>query len=477
MLSLHAQTKFELPDTTLDLSRYKDAEVCLAATSRLKRQFNKFNRLWDDTLVVSSNEISAHLSPDIHEIAERCSSQFDAESVSLDQFGHWINLFLEADRDLDAKRVLERRTALIPSDSVDTLRAILMEALNEYMRIRPLRVSAAEAVLEQIEAVLDPNDVGGFYSLYRDRFILYKDLLMDTAQATRIASAILVKTSTLSDQQRKSESYLPLGADLSYKAQSFLKREELIDSLQRSTAAFIALERAIWNETAKGLFSHLKMTGEPAKKLDWSFQLGRKSSDNISIVGNSEADEEGLNREFPQTGRIGLVVFLRSHCRDETSAPSRYDRRDRLLFSDCMDTYAILRRLSVRFPELDVILVSQTTGHVGFSKALSPAEEASLLGQWWLDYHRLPGTLLVTETRFFHLPQPDGRRVDEDVTNNRHYGLLDGMRDFRYGFLIDPDGAIIHSGLLVRSSESDFVHMIDALVKRERNAASTLGAK
>lgn len=469
-ISLPAQTRFLLPDTTPDLSRYHHVDECIAAARRVMAEVRRVYPVWNDTMPASRSITFDSLPPGARQIATKCAEPFNAESVSLDHFQRWMTLFLMAGRDTDARRVLERRIALLSPDSIGARHNIWSEAFDIFVAARPIRVSDAEFVMAQMEATLDSSDLRDFYRVSGIRFNFYRNILGDSTRSEQVASHIIAQTKRLTDLQRESKSYEGYGAPIVYQVLEFLRRYELSDSLKKSTESFLALKRVNWAEATQGKRGELSMLGDHAEKIDWDFKAEQIERDKTSFISYEGNDEAGRDMHmFPVPDRIGLVVFLRSDCRQETTLPGPHGRGD-WRNGYCWDTYAALRRLSERFPELDVTIVSQTTGHIGFSDLLPPQEEAKLLAAWWLDYHKLPGRLLVKETPFIRLPEYDNRRVDDEVENNLKYMIpfLPGA-DPRRAFIVDTNGTIVHAGRLDKSSETAYVEILDALFWRELN--------
>jgi hypothetical protein len=125
-----------------------------------------------------------------------------------------------------------------------------------------------------------------------------------------------------------------------------------------------------------------------------------------------------------------------------------------------------LRRVSLRFPALELTVVVPTHGHFLYAQPPAPAEEAQLLHQWF-DTYAVPGaTLGVTSTPFWRLPAPDTRRLDKDLPNAIAYGFNKKWGAANGGmYLIDQDGLIVD---VLRFEEAELTQYIEVLLQRQQ---------
>jgi hypothetical protein len=101
---------------------------------------------------------------------------------------------------------------------------------------------------------------------------------------------------------------------------------------------------------------------------------------------------------------------------------------------------------------------------------MNPEQEAVQKSQWWLGTFRLPATLVVAEQKFFKLPEPDGRRVDEahENTVNYMFGSMGRRVPTGTAFLVDVDGVILHSSEIVPHTERQFNQLLNVIAHRSR---------
>lgn len=150
----------------------------------------------------------------------------------------------------------------------------------------------------------------------------------------------------------------------------------------------------------------------------------------------------------PTPSAISLIVFL--------------DRCDSFVLQ-CLETYATIKRLASEYPELELTLSAQTYGFFFDQKPPAPEEEAKLYQKWWLEFHSLPAALLITETPFWRLSDPDRRRINEEIDNRKNYSFGSWIVKPQMGVLVDREGTIVYTNILGRTTERRFGELIQVL--------------
>src|SRR4051812_20773246 len=92
-----AQTRFEWPDTSVNLARYTTPRQCLGAIDRIYRTLgaNESRRVLRDTLPLNAQDLLAPTPTPIAEAARRCGERFAAvDSASLADFNFLLPLYL-----------------------------------------------------------------------------------------------------------------------------------------------------------------------------------------------------------------------------------------------------------------------------------------------------------------------------------------------------------------------------------------------
>lgn len=107
--------------------------------------------------------------------------------------------------------------------------------------------------------------------------------------------------------------------------------------------------------------------------------------------------------------------------------------------------YNKMRRYKELYPDLEIIVLSDTYGTVGQLGPLTPADEADTLAKLFLGYHRVPAHLVVEHTPFFHVDAPDGRRIDLPTPQMELLGRTRTLYDYNGGitWLTDKEGYVV----------------------------------
>jgi hypothetical protein len=258
----------------------------------------------------------------------------------------------------------------------------------------------------------------------------------DTARMRRAAQGAFSALSGV-DPRSDDASYAAL---IRHDALTALSEVGLLDSLRRSTAAYVALQRANW----------AKASGERPEALQ--FPIGRTAA---PIQGDFWYGRADSATPRPTRGRVALVVFV-DHPTCSGSAV-------------CWSMYARLHRLAERFPRLEVTLVANTRGYVAQMAPPPPQVEADTMAAWWRDHHDLTAALAVAKTEFWRLPAPDERRIDRDDLNITRYSFGRSWTvKVGHGFLVDAEGTIVAvEPLMDTMNASRLYAIIEILLTRQ----------
>ncbi len=463
-LSAPAQTLFPNRDTIPDISRYRTAEECMAAVTRVVDSVTRSQPDFSDTMPPRKGAGHDTMPSAVVAIADKCVAQFNPDSVVLTglspTYKDWMQLYLIAKRDDAAARVAQRRIAMArekreKTDTSDELYDVLLGVMNTYGDVRPLRWNKVQETGSRLDTAV--KDSFKLYVAYNLQFML-ADLVGDTAVRVKMAERVLAvtapKTSTIGQITNER-----LEKNGRFNALTFLTRVARMDSLKRSPDAYIAISRDNWTVAGGGTQSLIPgMIGESAEPLEAEFWF---SSKNAPATATSDSPR-------PTSGKVSLIVFLRQGCNNVEIARF-WGSKDRATFlAECEGTYSSIRRLGQRFPSLEITVVSRTSGYTP-TGPMTPSEEAATLQKWWLDFHQLPATLAVANTPFFRLTGFDRRRIDESVSNDINY-LFEQSSQTEIGnkmaYLIDTNGKVIHSGGLSIQEEQTLKEMLDVIMQR-----------
>lgn len=457
--SAAAQTAFAWPDTTVDVAKYTRVEQCLAAVDRVAAgQFWLKDRLvWRDTMPIDEQQALRPAPAPVTETAARCAARYPVATANLRDFPFLLRLYLDAGRDADAKALVERRMAAA-STATERL-AVSDSATDIYLRARPVRLDAAEQLLVA-------RAHGGADRL--DRMVLYARLMEaardagDTARARRAGEWVVAVADSLTQAERESEKFVtmepspntglpPRGGNLVVFAavQQVLGLRTLLDSLRHSTQAMVNLQRNMW----------AKIMHERPEALP--LPIGEKAP---LLTADDWFPHEASGTPHPAPGHVAIVEFV------ETSIPNACLSRDAwgVVTDGCVYPLTRLRRLTDRFPGLDITLVGGTRGSYLYVPPPSPADEAELIRKW-LEPYRIPNSTIAVSTRtFWNLPRPGGRRADKPTPNETAYSF--GKSWATQGgagglYLIDQNGIVVD----VVFNEGATFQFVDVLVHRQKD--------
>lgn len=407
--ALPAQLTFAPPAAPVDVGRYQHVEECLAASARVRDSVESWAGIWMDTLAVEEQrKPQASFAPS-REAARRCADNLPQADRELADFAPYFELHLRASRDDRAEALLERRLAAIVPAAVAERVAVLDSVINIALISKPARLPLAERALD----LRDQHDsiVPGKTLLSSPLGLMVTAQMMgDTAAALRAARRMIRLDERATPAAReRAEGRVPL----LFLARTRLDMDSALVALRtRGTDAYVAIRRDSW----------AKASGERGEAL--LIPIGEQAPE---IEAGVWVGDRGSGAARPTKGRLSLIAFVSPRCDNE-----------------CPAAFAVIRRMAERFPELEVTLMTSTSGHVNPLLTPTVAEEAAVLRESLVAGNRLPGVLAVEDARPWNLPAPDGRRIEVPTPNEESYsfGASWPVRPFHV-YLVDRDGRII----------------------------------
>jgi hypothetical protein len=449
-----AQTRFEWRDTTVDLGKYTTVEQCLAAAKRVgEGQVALHSQIvWRDTMPYDVQELMKPLQPPTVQAAARCAAKFDQRTANLTDLAPLMRLYLVADRDADAKALLGRRLAAIPAKNVKEQIATEDSAVDIYLSAVPRRLDAAEQLLIA-RARSGPDRL--------DRLALYLRMMNaateagDTVRGRRAGEWLVATADSLTQAERESEKFEKLGPEggnvtVFAAMLQIAGVKTLSDSLRHSSMAMVGLMRKMWSQFTK----------ERAEALP--FPLGEHAP---QVVGDIWYPREAAGEKHPAAGHVSIVEFVdASALNGSCLGVSGWG----VVTDACIYSFSLLRRLSERYPGLDITLVVGTRGNFLYAPPPTPAEEAELYHNWIEPFHIKGVVMSVTTRPFWNFPAPDGRRIDKLTPNSIAYGFRKSWAVEGSGtggkYLIDQDGIIVD----VSFNEPATLAFLDVLMHRQQ---------
>lgn len=443
-----AQAQFTWPDTAVDVAKYTTLIQCHAAVRRA-RDVLEMRRDRNPAADTVPPDPRASLKPApaaVTATAARCSARWAAATADLADWRRLVELFLDANRDADAKALVTRRLAA--AKGTPERNAASDTATEIYIAARPVRLDAAR---ELIVARARGGDRIDRIQLYI-RYLVAANDAGDSLQNRLAAQWVVAVADSLTQAERESDKWTnlqPIPGDVAVflAMQQLLGLRTILDSLRQSTQAMVNLERTMWAHFTKQQGSSLP------------YPIGEKA---LALTGDFWFPAAAAKTPHPAPGRVSIVEFLSNLC-----SPTRGDDHR------CGQELAQLRRLARRFPDVDITLVARTHGYVLNHAPITPAEEAEDIRKW-LEGYGIPGgaAITVSTTPFWNLPEPDGRRINKPTPNDTTYTLRVLNKRWDLGnmnrFLIDQDGIIIDTKFL----EEEVPQLIEVLLQRQKEGGA-----
>ena len=466
---LAAQTRFEWPDTAVDISKYETLEECRAAVKRARETFgaNRFfdTQIWRDTTLLDRAEERRVTEPPIAATVKTCLGDFaNPQQTPVDDYRYLAALYIMAGWPDRAHTIAVRRLNAV-KDTARELNAVLdtlldifeghaeAEAYNAFPPAAELVDSLVENWIPRVPKRLDR------VQLYMTAMNAYsRNGAVDTIRVDRLAARVTAMMDSLDTRERRDvwekAAILGEGEEQADRIAGMfvLNRHDFLDSLRSSTEEYVRAKRNAWT----------RATGQPPETYLFGMPLGEKAPPIEAEYWLGCKPDCGTR---PVPGKINLLVTAtRGSCAGVPEAPSHI--RD-----SCARELIPLRRLIKRFPQVEFTVIAHTRGYYLYLKeGLTPEREAQLTREW-LDWYGIDAPLAVTKTDFWRISEYDRRRVNRPNKNSENYSF--GRSATRGGLstmLIDQDGRIIQVRAMNRYSEEEYGKMIEILLEREKAA-------
>ncbi len=463
-MTLPAQTRFEEPQDVFSMSEYNTVEQCLVAVWRINEVVNKRGPIQRFLASPEESKVPMEWPDSVIRTAQRCSSQWNATTAPLNDFGQLFELFLIAGRRIDASVLLSRRIVKSVADGDSLAISVIDSAMSMYFSARPLHLRELDSL---VKTLLVLPDTGSFWYWKISRLWFLRDaagLVGNDSIFMWAARQADDRFAALTDAQRLSPWYVDprIGSISKAKDNSlYLNFPEAMDSLARSTQAYVSLMHSLRERLTKN--------ADPYR--DDRLDVG-------AVAPNIDADiwfPVAPTNSRPSKGELSLIVPL-ADCRMHDG--KRIDGNET---NYCEQLFTSLKRLKDQFPALEITILSSQEGRAILSEPGTFELEADDMQRWFLGGSRLPITLAVEKADFVRLPDPDSRFVNTRWTLDvmHDYGcyttkIRGGEINCRGAYLVDKEGVIIRVASLFNPSidgrvkaETTLISMLNALTKRE----------
>lgn len=461
---LLSQTLFTIPDTAPNYGAYRHMDECIAAVRRTVSEAERQNTLWKDTAEFVQEDLLKGLPEHAVLIGKQCMERVWVDTLSLEHANIWASGLLMADRDVDVA-LLYRRLLDSVSDRSDvkSFGGFFNDIWSVYRNARPVRVEALESIyslaLQEI-----PSD-SAYWRLFLE-FALVE--LYDVVGSHDRAIEHSYNLLAFADENLLSSIKDPtwrffIGSELFNILQRLSEEDEGGDSLSSSSDAYRAYLKNLWDQVQAVPFE--SAVGNTAPVLQGDFWFESKLTKVRTVYSSVHDKYRSIPYvETPVEGKLNLIAFFQAGCHN-TTRPLLYGRDNGTPF--CWAPLSTIRRIKEMYPDIQVTIVTKTYGNLGDAPPLAPADEADTLAKYFLGFHRIPGTLVVSNTPFFRLAGLDNRRIDAETENDINY-TINGQELSRHGsiLLVDEVGKIFHYGDITGAEEAKVKKKIAAVLKR-----------
>jgi tetratricopeptide (TPR) repeat protein len=430
---VYAQLPLDWSSLPTTITNVSDPYTCYAAMTRTWVSDSSQLTLRDTFHVSALRSLSQHTPSSVSAIAKHCTKTIRVDAVPVAQFVHWTWLLLNAGREKDAESIFTRALAnpaeatkdmedgdadgiSTESKTVRQRELIHLNAIEQYLKVKPARLSAA---VKHAEAI---NALGSNIKWMRRMdvaFNLYQAALTqgDSTLAQKQAKAVLDIASSAEAQKEKNTAVFLQRRGMLIQARVFLNRKAMLDSLRKSTEAY-----------AEYYQSMLRDLDLRDPKIATTF---------APVESEFRFPESAV---LPKPNGVSLMLVVGG------SSP----------WSPA-SAFAVTRRLAKRFPALTIGCVTFTRGYMG-QLVMEPAEEAESWRKWAQDFYNAPVSVFVEKTPFWRLPSPDHRRINQYSQVITEYGG-------RF-VLVDQEGKIVHVAALSHAAEPTLTDLITVLLSR-----------
>jgi len=369
-----------------DISRYDTPGYCVAAIIGLGQETWRSHER--DTLAVESPHDS--LAPAAIAIGQKCAGRFTVTNTDPHELFNLMRLSLMTGDTATMTAAINRRFTL--ATTAEARGNILLDAVEELLNSRPVHPDLAAALLVRMDSL----GAGARYPrLYAHNLFFGRGTRNgDTLMIAREADALKTVTAqfTLAERrelpteiskQTMAAIYITwlrhkptLGADIDR-----LVTQEFIPSMRAE-----GIDENVVQAFAQRINGLASSVGTPAPPLA------------LQHVFNA-----GSDKIKPAPGKVTLLVEVEKG----SGLP---DGRT-----------SMLRRLHDKYASqgLDIVIIERTQGFSWSSPPQTPSDEAASDAWYYLDYLKLPFTLVVQETPFKH--RPDGRLVPGNIPFEQQY--------------------------------------------------------
>lgn len=456
-----SQSIFKVPIAESKYEEYRNIDDCLAAYDRLYKMWSATDTIWRDTATFDSVTFYRELPKNSIDIIKRCISRINFDTLPIDRAGEWVALLLAAGRDADAKGIYAR---WINEKEGSFHGSQFTGILNSMANAVPSRRSM---IVDLYDLIDKSNKIDSLASAIRVR----QDIAL-ALWSMGGSNSLLKKLSAELDSITNSDPTIKedpgyINGNIAFKSWAIALRAEsdsALKLLSKSTDLYVAYAENKWMRYA---FGKSELNSKLSDTIPADFWYGPTSTNPLyTKVTPSPHISKGV---------MNLIISIQGSChafrmpQDEGDGRSNNQgviRQQMGESESCWSSFATLRRIASRFPDVKITIVTKTYGILGAGIIHDPSNEADTLARWLLAFHKLPATVAIGATEFIRVSGLDRRRVD-DWGSTYQLGNMPLLR-VKY-ILTDKNKRIISTGLGLPSkiNEREFLQLIQTVYDRE----------
>lgn len=434
-----AQTRFEWPSKQADVATYTRWEECLGMARRVRDSMDA--QLIRDTLSPQQKGRFNAEADVVIAATKRCAASIPLSSVSPEYTRLAQEVLLIAGRDADVLRLYRSRFAEVSTD-VEKVQ-VIGQTIGVLLDAQPARLQLADSVLSDSRPYDSQWTTVGKLTLLGQLCGLSYGARNDVF-IEKFCGSYLRTVDAMTEVERGA---MGPPVSIGYIGYSrILRRAEFADSLTKSVEAYGSLLREL-----------VRKSGWQGR---WLYPVGEKAE---PLVGDFWLPASAKNNQYPRPGKVTFI----------TSTAMRH--------GGCGRSF-MLKRIVERFPDLEIVVLSGTTGHFGPVEPPSATAESELLYRQLADFCGIPLVMAITKSPTWRLAGLDQRRIFDPYSHsdayverynpligiasradNRLYGWMRGLSNFG-GLLVDDKGIIVD----FVSDEEVLASYIDILMKRAK---------
>lgn len=373
---------------------------------------------------------------------KRCAASLPLSSVSPEYTRLAQEVLLIAGRDADVLHLYRSRFAATSTD-VEKMQ-VIGGTIGVLLDAQPVRLQLADSVLSDSRPYDNQWTAAGKLTLL-GRLCGLSDAAHNDVFVEKYCGEYLQTVEAMSEAERSAMGPPVAIGYIGYSR--IIRRAEFGDSLTKSVEAYGSLLQEL-----------VRKSGWQGR---WLYPIGEKAE---PIVGDFWFPESAKNNQYPRSGKVTFI----------TSIAMQHGVRAGASFK--------LKRIAERFPDLEIVVLSGTTGHFGPIEPPSPTVESELLYRQVADFYGIPIVMAITKSPTWRLSGLDQRRIFDPYAHsdtyeeryapligfasradNRLYGWMRSMSNFG-GLLVDDKGIIVD----FISEEDQLASYVDILMKRAK---------